>query len=93
MTLKEKAYYDKNRNPIKTKYKAREWPFKTKKAAKEAFDKFEEVYGRSWYYYEGWTIGNSKNLPWITQFHPDYKQYKLTNLRRKRERQVRRDSK
>ena len=63
------------------------------KSAKEAFAEFEKIYGRGWYYYEGWNPATYKELPWITRFHPDYKLYLAYNRRKKRERQVRRDSK
>jgi|TARA_B100000073_G_scaffold49785_1_gene36671 hypothetical protein len=92
--MKETLAYDKNRNPLKqTKYQSKEWPFKTKKSATKAFAEFEKIYGRGWYYYEGWNPATYKELPWITRFHPDYKLYLAYNRRKKRERQVRRDSK
>ena len=66
--------YDKNGNPIK-KYKSKEWPFKTKKEEAEARKAIYEESGNGSWYFEGWNPRLYRRLPWIMQFHKEYKQF------------------
>ena len=77
--------YDNNRNPVK-KYKHKEWPYKTKKAEKEARLESEKENGRAWYYFENWKPQHNRKFPWILRFHHNY--YKYLKVRREYERKV-----
>ena len=73
--------YDKNNNPV-ILYESLEWPFKTKKAEKEARNEIYNLNGQGWWWFEGWNARTYRKLPWISRFHPEYKE--ILRLRRNR---------